>query len=275
MQTTIRNMRRSRLKSHIFRKKKNKPTEKMIEGNENMLIPQRIPNNDIEIELNEMMKQDIIPKGKESLVICGSTGSGKTNLLMWLLLNPNMYHGYFNEIFLFSPTAEIDPMFKRLKLKQKNMISSNIVNQLEKLVENKRSEVKKKGIKNTKCDLILIEDSSAEGKLLNSNILTKAFTQLRHFGCSIWIVTHQYKTLRPTCRRNSNHLIIFPCTKDQQLLIADDYGSHNVGKKSLLEMMEYAFRRDPNNQRPFFYINNKSNPNEKFRKCFHEILEPN
>lgn len=240
-----------------------------------MLIPFKIPNPNIDPKDNDLIRQGFLPKLKESVVFCGGTGSGKSNLILWLLLNPNAYKDMFDSIYLFSPTAHIDPMFKLLKLKKKNMVSTNILEELTKLINRKKDEVKKKGIKRSKCDLILIEDSSSESKLLHSPILVKAFTMLRHFGCSLWVVIHSIKTLRPTQRANSNHVILFPCSKEQQLIACEQYCDHLVNKKTLLEMFSYCNQRTEKNQRPFLYINNKCDKEDKFRKGFHEILRPN
>ena len=68
-------------------------------------------NNDMKIEKIETEKNNIPQRAKMkdktilpfpfSLIISGRSGSGKTNLLINLLLNSNIYGSYFQYIMVF------------------------------------------------------------------------------------------------------------------------------------------------------------------------------
>jgi hypothetical protein len=79
-----------------------------------------------------------------SLAVYGMTGSGKTVAVLNLLTNPNMYSGFFDEIYLFSVTGNSDDSFEALNLKKKNIITEQMVPKLKKLLEKQKKEVGKK-----------------------------------------------------------------------------------------------------------------------------------
>ena len=58
-----------------------------------MLIACKIENPEIDVELNELMEQRCIPRLNESLLIIGGTGSGKTNLIIFMLLSDHFCCG--------------------------------------------------------------------------------------------------------------------------------------------------------------------------------------
>ena len=54
----------------------------------------------------------IIPQLCSSMLFVGSSGSGKTTLLVRLMTSDWGFKGWFNEVYLISPTARWVTMFK-------------------------------------------------------------------------------------------------------------------------------------------------------------------
>ena len=70
-------------------------------------------------------KDQIMPRYPFSMMITGSSGSGKTNLMINILTKMNLYGKYFHKIIVFSPTAgSTDDMYKQLKLPKENFVAA-------------------------------------------------------------------------------------------------------------------------------------------------------
>ena len=53
-------------------------------------------------------KDQVMPRFPFSMMITGSSGSGKTNLIINIMTDPELYGKYFHRIAIFSPTAGFD-----------------------------------------------------------------------------------------------------------------------------------------------------------------------
>ena len=115
--------------SDIFKEKEEKkkfkgytiPKECKQDENILKIIPYK--TNKSKIKLNAMMEADIIPRHASSVVFSGRSGSGKSNLMVNLLTRNQFYKGYFDLIFLFSPTARSDDLPLYLKLPDKRIFT--------------------------------------------------------------------------------------------------------------------------------------------------------
>jgi hypothetical protein len=64
---------------------------------------------------SQRTKEDtLIPSHPFTCVLCGAIASGKSNLLLHLLLHKDNYFQKFNRIILFSPTLEMDEKMEKL-----------------------------------------------------------------------------------------------------------------------------------------------------------------
>ena len=68
------------------------------------------------IKITPNMKAGNVPCHPCSVLFCGRSGSGKTNLLIRLLTEKKFYKGYFDMVFVWSDTSDIDDLYdKHLK----------------------------------------------------------------------------------------------------------------------------------------------------------------
>lgn len=240
------------------------------------LIPQKIENKEIEMDLRDSMKDGVIPKPLNSIVWVGTTGSGKTNTFLWMLMNENMYKDYFDEVYLFSMSAKLDPLFNMAGIPEKNIISDRILAKTGELMDAQKTHVEQKGFKKAKALMFIFEDSTGNNKLLKSPELVYAFTMGRHMKITIVLMCHKYKSLLPTIRLNASQLCIFPCNNSQQYQLWEDYGPTGCSKKCFFQLMSHAFEATDEDKRPFFLVDNKNKYNKMhFRKGWYECLIPN
>jgi len=209
-----------------------------------------------------------------SMCVIGCSGSGKTVFTCSLLLNKDMFYKFFNEVYLITPTGSADDTFQLLGLPKNNIITEKFEERLREIIEKQEREVEQKGVIDADRVLVVFEDLTSLKKLQNSPEFTKIYVQNRHLNISVVSCVHKYKAFNRTCRMNSNHLIVFPCTNSEKEAIADENATPNWSKKGFFDMMSHAFKQDQNNKRPFLWINNKVQPEERFRKNLTKILNP-
>ena len=238
-----------------------------------VLIPKKIENKEIEMEMRPLMKQGLIPKPLNSIVFVGSTGSGKTNTFLNMLMHEQMYKDYFDEVYLFSMSAKLDPLFKQAGLKKDNIIGDDILGKTSELLQQQKTDLEENNFAKAKSLMFIYEDSTGNAKLLKSKELVTVFTMGRHLKITIVIMVHKYKSIPPTIRLNASQLAIFPCAGSQQIQLVDDYCPAGCHKKTFYEMLEYAWKPSDEDKRPFFLIDNKSkHDNKNFRKGFYQNL---
>ncbi len=211
-----------------------------------------------------------------SMCICGCSGSGKTVLCCSFLLNKNMFFRFFHEVYLITPTGSADDTFQLLGLPKQNIITGNFIEELKKIIEKQEQEVENKGILEADRVCVIFEDLTSLKKLMNSAEFTKIYVQNRHLNVSVISCVHKYRAFTRTCRLNSNHLMIFPCTQTEMDIIGEENMTPQWNKKTFNMMMSHAFEKggDNNVKRPFLWINNKAQPDKRFRKNLTTILHP-
>lgn len=224
------------------------------------------------IPLRKSMKDGTIPPFPSSTIICGRSGSGKSNLLMNLLSRKEFYGQYFHYTLVISPTAgSTDDLYKVLNLPEENFIDDFTSEFLENLIESRKELIKEKGIKwvakNSRVNLIL-DDVIANRQFLQSPECLKLFALLRHYLCSVMILIQSFTKVSRACRLNANAIMIFPSCQNEVQILLDEVTPANMKKRDFEKVIDYA----TNEQYKFLYINNKAKQNEKIRKNLSEII---
>ncbi len=209
-----------------------------------------------------------------SMGIFGASGSGKTVLTCSILLKKNMYNKYFHEVYLITPTGGADDTFELLGLPKSQIITSDYIENLKKIIAQQENEVEQKGVIDAKKVCVIFEDLTSLKKLMNSEPFLKAFVQNRHLNMSCIAVCHKYRALNRTARMNCNHLIFFPVNNSEREIIMEENMTPQWNKRTFQSMLQHAFTPNEQSKRPFLHINNKADQKERFRKNFTAILKP-
>ena len=233
------------------------------------LNPQPTDSKSTKVELRPLMKANIIPKPYFSLIITGSSGSGKSSLLSFMMNNKDMYKGYFDEVIAFGRTLKSDDIWSHIKTNKvyTNKLQKHLDEWIEKLEKESGSDGKKKN------RLFVFEDISAERKMMNSPSFKKMFTQNRHYRCSCMALGHKYKTVSRLCRLQAHGIIMFPANMSEVLQLAEDWCPRGRDKKEFSKLIEYAHTPSEKLQRPFIYINTVTGTEKnRFRRGFEEVI---
>ena len=172
---------------------------------------------------------------KLSFMMCvvGKPGSGKTSVIQELLLNPDLLSGFFDLIFIFSPTPF--PFIECIL--NENWFSSFSITILEEVILNIRNMINKEFQKQIKV-LFVFDDliSSFKAWKTSPPIMTLFFNR-RHLlpynsEISIILTAQRYAVIPINYRSCINNLIIFRLNDRDYKFIKED----SVGNLSLKDM---------------------------------------
>jgi hypothetical protein len=210
----------------------------------------------------------IIPTHASNVIFSGCTGSGKTNLMITLLIRPNFYKGYFDKIYLFSPTAKGgDDLVKYIKPTE--IISNFDIKRVEEIIADQQKDIADKGIVKSDKILILYEDIQSDERFMRSKPFLRCFIQSRHLNMSTWLLGQSWtKTPRP-CRLQANNVFFFPGSQSEVDLMCKEFTPPGLNKKQMAELITYA----TSEPFQFLHMNMRMPPKERFRKNLNELLK--
>ena len=227
------------------------------------------------IPLRKAMKEGIIPRFPFSMLISGRSGSGKTNVLINLLTRKEFYGNYFHYTCVFSPTAgEGDDMYDVLKLPKENIKNEFSEEDLNAIIEKRKELIQRKGIewvsRNSRV-LIVLDDIIANTHFLNSPEALMMFALLRHYLCSVIVLTQSYRKIPRSLRLNVNGTIIFPSTQSEIEILLEEITPSGIKKREFEKVIDYATE----GQYDFLYINNHADMDKRIRKNIGEVIDLN
>jgi hypothetical protein len=100
--------------------------------------------------------------------------SGKTVAVLNLLTNPQMYGGYFDEVYVFSAMGKPDDSLDALTLPKRHVFTDEMIPELHKIIERQKKAVDRKGVDKAKKVCLIFEDLTANRQLVNSPDFIKA-----------------------------------------------------------------------------------------------------
>jgi hypothetical protein len=234
-----------------------------------------MPTDKDKIKVNALMEHCTIPKFPQSLLMVGSSSSGKTTALMNLMTRKDFYKGYHDFVFLFSITAKLDDSFKPLKLKKEHVFDTeeDMIKNLEIIFESQKKNVENKKINECPKILLIFEDLTTNEKLMRNSTFKSLWTLGRHLNIQVISMIHKYKALPRTQRLNAMNIMFFRASGDETLQLVDDFTPPGHTKKEFLKLVEYATSPNSQGKHNFLYICNKLPFKIKFRQNFETILQ--
>jgi ABC-type dipeptide/oligopeptide/nickel transport system ATPase component len=188
------------------------------------------------------------------LLICGSSGSGKTQTLLSLLYNmPNT----FENIFITTKNKD-EPLYNYLeeKLGKKGL---KITEGIDKLPDLDKLD------KETQT-LIVMDDLVGEK---NQKPMEDYFLRARKKNASLVYITQSYYAVPKMIRNNLTYLIIKQVSSMKNLtMIAREYDL-GLEKKKLMEMYKDATADKQN----FLLLDLDGDPTQRFRKGFNDYYD--
>jgi Poxvirus A32 protein len=237
--------------------------------------------NEKKIKQPKSAELGIVPEVAFRWIFSGPSNSGKTNLARWTL--DNMYRAengksFFDRIYLFSPTGKLDPVWKDLKgLRDGDRITELDEKGMERLFNIFNTGIKRaKNLGKDKAphELVMIDDSIADTRFLNSLGFTKLFIAGRHGNISVFMMTQSYNKVPRTARIQATAMSMFPSKVSEIERLNEEHGPLHMNKKDFIKLVKYATMKTPDEKYPFLFIDTSKPEEERFRRCYYEILEP-
>lgn len=166
----------------------------------------------------------ILPPHAFNIGIIAPPRSGKSNLIMNLLLNPDFYYNkkthpysYFDEIYYLSPTQTFDFTTKTLLPKLDNLIQISDPDELANadiLLEQLQKEQAEVEEEDRKKILIIYDDMI--GLLEKMPKLVQLSTKFRHYSMSIISVSQSYRRIPSVMRNCWTAMIVFDLKNEKE-----------------------------------------------------------
>lgn len=220
---------------------------------------------------------DPLPKKNFSMYLCGFASSGKTTLMLSMLLShptrkkkdiPRFYYRYFDKIFLFSPSKQTLPLDK-LKLNPSRVFSKYTDEELENIIEAERDD-------ENSNNLIIIDDSIKQIKnkpgfhklILNRRHITHNSECEGQAGLSIIVMSQKYNALDLIARTNMSDVILFRTENNKELNAIKEELMSDLSPKQQDEVLKTAW----DEKYSFLLIKAYNGTNDRYYRRFDKIV---
>ena len=181
-----------------------------------IIIKMEIPNYDGDTK-NKKFRQlyPFMPKDTFRMLICGNSGSGKTNLLYHMLIEPLLY---YDKIFLYAKNLEKDK-YQNLMEEMNEASSEEAGYDIMTVSNDKIIPINDLNYEDNQ-KLVIFDDYVCEK---NQRQLVDYFIQGRHKNCSVIYLSQSfYKTPRDI-RLNCSHYCIyeFPSSRERNMISSE------------------------------------------------------
>lgn len=260
--------------------KKKPTTEKPKEKDNEMLKILVYKTNKQDIKVRPLQEQNIIPRHPFRLLMVGRSGSGKSMNLVNLMTRSHFYgrtkpndekSGYFNLVFLFSPTAEGgDDLVDHLDLPPNRIITEEklFYPTLEHILKTQKGIIEKTGLDKSPKILLIFDDCQSAEKFLRSDNFIKIFIAGRHYNISIVACGQSWTKFQRATRLQASNIMLYPSSGSEVELLVDEYTPPNKTKNDMRRLVAHA-TKDPFN---FLHINNQVPIKDRYRKNLDTVI---
>jgi hypothetical protein len=156
--------------------------------------------------------------------VVGKRNSGKSTLLLKMLLNKKILKGKFDEVIIINPTIEYDEKYKIIKFT--DAYSKYSIELMEKLMNKFEKDI----AENTNKKTLLILDDCITQQDFKSNTastpLNTMFVNGRHWGLSIIVLSQKYNGLSSYARTQLDYVFMIDVKNNNEIkTFYDEYGS--------------------------------------------------
>ena len=199
-----------------------------------------IPNYDTDTK-NKKFRQlyPFMPKDTFRMLICGNSGSGKTNLLYHMLIEPLLY---YDKIFLYAKNLEQEK-YQNLMKKMNEASSEEADYNIMTVSNDKIIPINDLGYEDNQ-KLVIFDDYVCEK---NQRQIVDYFIQGRHKNCSVIYLSQSfYKTPRDL-RLNCSHYCIyeFPSSRERNMISSELGVDKEKFKKATKEPYSFLYVDKP------------------------------
>lgn len=216
-------------------------------------------------------KEGILPEHPFRMYVVGSSGSGKSNFILNLLTKKDMYHNYFDEILVISPTAvNLDPSYKVLNLPEENYFpcDENVLDRIM-TIQEENIEGKDGDKSNAPKILLILDDIVSYKSFCNSKMMLKFAVMSRHWGISMMILSQAYHRIPKSVRMQMTVVIYFKGSNKEIEVLAEDFGAPGLSAKAFRTIIANTTSK----RYDFFFVDTNRPVDEgRFRKNLSDFI---
>ena len=263
---------RAELEKHSKSRLKGKAEEDEKSSKKMDLEIRPVETSKDKIEQPDLAKHKLmyIPPIGSSVLICGKSGCGKSTLLQNLLTEERFYKGYFNKIFLISPTANGDDVQRSMNIKKEHVFTDleEAPEVIETILDSQQSKLDNSEAHKVAQYAIIFDDVIGDVKFMNEKAFTRCFYQVRHVNCTTFICAQHFKRIPRVCRLQANFIFFFEGSQTEVDTVAEEFSPPNVHPDTFKQLVNEATKEDFS----FLTINMKVPARIRFRKKLGEII---
>jgi GTPase SAR1 family protein len=205
------------------------------------LIKQSIDDLDPDLEKIE----EPLPKKSMAMYIVGCPGSGKTSLLLSLLLSKTAYLKKFDKVYLMSGSLQTLPQELILNLPKDQTFDEFDIEKVYEIIKEERDSALNNNILFIFDDVVKdIQERSFNKLILNRrHIIQNAKNPKVKSGTSIWLTSQTYNLLNLKIRKNMNTIILFPTANRKELTCIKDELMMDLDDKEQDAILKYAWSK--------------------------------
>jgi len=219
-----------------------------------------------------------LPQHPFRLLLIAPSGTGKTTMLVNMLIRPEMYCGYFNEVYICSPSIYTDYKWKPVrdlyddKDKPKYLLDHYDTSMVSTVVENQKTIIRElDSHKELAPRILLVFDDILAEKLFQVSTtgpLEDLFARGRQLNISVMVSSQFYKQISTRARDNPTNIVLMNIGRNKKELknVAEEL-SGPISDKQFFTLWQLMI--DPKNPHDFMHIVAENNlKDERFRHRF-------
>ena len=191
---------------------------------------------------------DPLPKKSMALYLVGAPGSGKTSLLLSLLLSKTAYLKKFDTVFLMSGSLQTLPPELIANLPPDQVFDEYSIDTIYEKVKQERDGALNPNVLFILDDVVKdIQEKSFNKLILNRrHIIQNASNPKVKAGCSFWLTSQTYNLLHLKIRKNMNAIILFPTANRKELQCIKEELMCDISPEEQDMIIKYAWSKPYN-----------------------------
>lgn len=245
-----------------------------------------IPTNKDSIKQRPLHEQGIVPRGYSNFTICnGSIGSGKTMVIINMLLNELIYgfdgsnKHWFDNVFVLTNSNDdsYDVLIEQGILKPNHIKHQPEAKDLKSILDKQKKAVEMAGddigkIPNT-C--IIFDDIIDDKQFINSKEFKLCAIRPRQLFLNCILASQHFTAIPRIIRVNAQNLILFAGNKTEEEMYTDMLCPSGMSRKQFSNLLNKAWQKKPDDKYPFLHVNRKQPNEKKFMRNFTEYIDIN
>jgi GTPase SAR1 family protein len=218
-------------------------------------------------------EEGVIPKLTSNVLMVGCSGSGKTTLLTNLMTRKEFFKGWFDAVYLISPSAKTDDVQKALDIPDENIVDdlSDAPEKIQDLMDEQRNSIEDMGAHRAKQICLIYDDVvGANDELLKTPQFVRSFIASRHFNFTTFLLVQSFTQAPRVSRLQCQNLFYFRGSNSEQELIAEECCAPGLNKREMCLLIDFATIE------PYtflHYTRRVSDASKRYRKNLDEIID--